>query len=500
MLLPLLLALLTGTPVPAAAPALSAPAATLSAPAPVVATLDDEADRKEEWKKKKEEAGEDAEKLWDLYLWCDAYGMKNEGRKTLLALVRVDENHKEARELLGHVYYDGQWFKSQKAADRYKEKEEKRRAEEEGLVKYKDEWVKKEDLPYLKKGFVKNDEGEWIDAEQAKRIAEGWRQQDLEWIAPADFDKLDKGLWKCGDKWLTLEEANEYHKSTEYPWVIPTDHFILYTTCTRELADKIAKTIERAYRDMAKIYGGAPPDKAPIVVFRTHQQYNSFAAGNQMTGRPATDALGFSSVHHAYFADTWIKDEVFMGAGVGYWDQDAENGNSWGPHSVRHAAGLAIAEAMDPSADARDEIESKGLSDSRLGKFYQQKRVPLWFRIGAASYVERYFIDNLVGSGGDPEWARKWSIQNLVSKGGLRPVGDLFEIQLSTDNAEKVFNEFGLLMAFILDGKCAPVVEAHGLVKKQLREGSDKDVEKAFESLQKALIANQTEIRKFAGV
>jgi hypothetical protein len=477
-----------------------APATEAPVPLPEASTVFVQ-DRKAEYEEKKAAAGKDPEKLWDLYLWCDAYGMEKEGRKCLFALLRVDENHKEAHELLGHIFYDGQWFTSERKLAKYKKDEEKRKADEEGLVKWKDEWVPIDDLPYLKKGFVKDDNGNWIDAEEQRRLDEGWRKQDLEWIAPADFDKLEQGLWKCGDKWLTLEEADKYHSSTNYPWVIPTDHFVLYTTCTRKLSDEIVKTAERAYRDLARIYGGAPPEPAPLVILNSADQYGSFAAGNDMTGRPATEVRGLSSTHYSYFADAWMKDDTFMGAGVGYWDDKAENGNKWGPHSVRHAAGLSIGEALDPSPKARAAIDSKGLSDRYLNDFYKEKRVPEWYRVGAATYVERYFVDNLVGSGGDANWAKNWSVQNLISKGGLRPLGDIFETQFRVDDADgtaKLTNECGLVMAFIMDGKCAPVIEAHGRVKQALTQ--DKDTKKAFDALRKAVIAHETELRKFGGI
>ena len=457
-------------------------------------------DQKAEYEAKKKEAGKDPEKLWELYLWCDAYGMEKEGRKALRSLLRVDKEHKQAHELLGHLFYDGKWFTSEKKLAKYQLAEEKRKAEEEGLVKWKGEWVPIDDLPKLKKGLVKDESGKWIDELELRRVAEGWRMQDTEWIEPADFDKLEQGLWKCGDEWKNLEDANKYHASTDYPWMIPTDHFLLFTTCNREQAEEITTMIERAYRNLARIFGGAPPDPAPIMIFNSRAQYSSFASGNEMIGRQGTDARGLSSVHRAYLADAWIRDDTFMGAGIGYWDENEEKG-AFAPYSIRHAAGLSIAEAMDKSPEARAKIDTKGLKDRYLQDFWDEKRIPEWFRIGSASYVERYYLDSLVKAGGDPEWVKKWSVENLISKGGLRPVEDVFETPFRFDDFDgtaKLINECGLVMAFIIDGKCTPVIEAHGRVKQALRQ--NKDYEDAFEALSKAIIANETELRKFGGV
>ncbi len=462
-------------------------------------------DPKEEYKRRRDEAGKDIDKLWELYEWCDAFGLSKEGRSCLRAILKVDKEHVAANEGLGHIRYDGKWFKSQKKLDAYKKKEELRIAEEKGLVKHEGEWVPAEDLPYLKRGMVRDDSGEWVDKESYRRQQEGWLQQDMTWISPEEKEKADAGLWKCGEEWLSLEDANKYHAELDQWWVIPTDYFILYSTCKREVALESVEHMDRAFRELSRIYGRAPQERVPVFLLKSQGQYSSLATGAGRN-RDGSETRGLSSVHYAYFADVLLVengDKVeWLRCGVSYWDADAENGAQWGKHSARHAAAESFAEAIDPSPKALEEFASTGsITNKSLDKYWSEKLVPEWFRVGAVTYSERYFVDNLVKAGGNPHWARDWSIQNILNKGGLQPIADILDGELSASDPEgsaKRMNQLGLIMAFVLDGKIPALKQAHAAVKAALKSG--KPGTKEFKALSKALEAHEEQFRKFAGV
>jgi hypothetical protein len=459
-------------------------------------------DKQAEYDSRRKEAGRDPEKLWDVYLWCDANGLEKEGRSVLRAVVRADQNHRPAHEKLGHFEYDGQWFTTQKKLDKYKKKRETEIAKEKGLVRFKGEWVSKDDLPFLERGMVRNDEGQWISAEVLAKIEAGWILQDATWISPEEMPNIEKGLWKCGERWLSLEDANGYHKEIGKWWVIPGDHFTLYTTCDRDAAKEAIDHMERAYRDMGRVLGTTPATQVNVGLMRNLEQYCLFAAGSD--AYPMTEARGLSSLHSAYLADLWFNPEPFyaLGAGVGYWDASTENGTRYGRHAVRHAAGLSLVEAVDPSPDAFDGIRKRTEPDTAYTqRFWTEKKFPEWFRYGAASYVDRYFVDQFVGRGGNPHWAREWSIQNLMSRGGLRPVEEVFSAELSVDtreDSEKLLNEQGLVIAFIVDGKCPPVIEKHALLKRAIRDG--KGLDQAFKDLEAEVVKNKKALLDFAGM
>lgn len=483
----------------------------LTVPSPVVDAVPHNApafvleDPKEQYKKKREEAGKDVDALWELYEWCEAFGLSKEGRSCLRAILKVDKEHVKAHEGLGHILYDGKWFTNQKKLDAYKKKEELRRAEEEGLVKYEGEWVPKDDVPFLKKGLVRDENGNWVNEQERRRVAEGWKKQDLVWVSPEEQENVDKGLWKCGDQWLSLEEANKYHAELDTWWAIPTDYFIVYSTCPRDITMEAVDHMDRAFRELSRIYGRSPADPVPVVLMNSQAQYSSLAAGpggNQQ----ATESHGLSSVHYAYFADLLFREDDdgvrWIRSGVGYWDSKADSGALWGKHSARHAAAQSYAEALDPSQSVVDSFESNGnLTDRDFSSFYKEKKVPQWFRIGAVTYAERYFVDSLVKAGGNPYWAREWSIQNILNKGGLQSLDEIFDGELAASDptgSAKIMNQLGLVMAFILDGDVAELKEAHAAVKAALKEG--KDASKQFKALAKLVENHEEEFRKFAGV
>ena len=272
------------------------PKAPLSLPSTIV--LDAEYD------KRKNEAGKDLAKLWKLYEWCVAEKRDKDAKATLKAILKVDANHKEANVASGHVFLDGKWFTSQKKADEYKKAKEEEEKKAQGLVSYKGEWVPAEDVPFLERGLVRDDRGNWISADEAKKLAEGWSRQDLDWIDPKEADKVAAGLWKCGAEWLPLDKANEYHNAIGDWWRIPGDKFTFYSTIDRDtLTKRVAETAGYAYADLEGFFG-MKPKLAPIVVLlRDAEQYGSYAAGSEEDERPSAEIEGLSSIHHAFYAD-----------------------------------------------------------------------------------------------------------------------------------------------------------------------------------------------------
>lgn len=472
------------------------------APAAIFPVRAQSQDRVQEYEKKRKEAGKDPEQLWELYLWCDANALDKQGRSCLRAVIKADPLHRPAHEKLGHLEYDGKWFTTEKKLEKYKKENEERIAKEKGLARYQGEWVPKDDIPYLERGMIRDEEGEWVSAEEQEKIKGGWKKQDTVWIAPEEIPNIEKGFWKCGEKWLKLEDANRHHSDIGKWWIIPSDHFLLYTTCDRGIAEKALEYMDRAYKDVIGVLGVSPSVPVNVGMFRDLKQFSEFSTGSQKFNM--TDARGLSSIHYAFFADLWFEPEslTFLGAGVGYWDSSTESGNSFGPHSARHAAAMSIIEAIDPSPKGQENVrKKKAVTDAYVKLFWGEKRLPEWYRYGVSSYADRYFVDQFVKRGGNPHWAREWSVSNLMSKGGLRPLNEVFHAELTVDAAEdsmKLLNERGLVMAFIVDGKCGPVAAKYGAVKHAIKK--DGDLKKAFKDLEVEVIKNEKALREFAGI
>lgn len=445
-----------------------------------------------------EAAGEDVEDLWSLYLWCDAGGRTREGKVVLRKIVEVDPNHNEANTALGHVEYRGRWFRNQRKLDQFKKKQEEAEAMERGLVLFKDEWVSKHDLPFLKRGLVRGPDGGWVTKEERGLLEKGWVRQDLQWIEPTEADKIDQGLWKCGDQWLPLEKADRYHSRIGQWWKFTSSRFVIYSTLNREQAIAAGDEIDLTYDDLVRAYGHAPEATPTVIILRNQTQYTRLAK----TGRDGdrTDGLGVSTIHHAYLADEGFDVEAksFWGAGVAFWDTNSESGNSFGRLAARHAAGQAFAQAIDPSPKAVEKAAKKPQRGMDLGAFYDEKLVPTWYRYGAAAYVERYFVDSLVASDGDPHWAKAWSVENLRKRGGLMPLSMFFGRKLDTTDeqaAARWINQCGLIMAFILDGGVEPVQKAHQQLTAAIKKR--KRTDKLQIALETVLQEHESELKSF---
>ncbi len=462
-----------------------------------------------EFEKRRTEAGDDTTRLWQLYEWCRESKRDKEGKTILKKIVKLDPGHKDANVALGYVFFDGKWFASEKKVEEYKREKEAAEKTAQGLVLWKDQWVPAEDVSFLERGLARDPTGNWVDPESAKKLAEGWVQQDLDWIPPDQKDNIEKGLWKCDDQWLPIADADTFHSELGQWWRIPFPRFHVYTTCERDAVNQnVRKELESAYDELVRAYGVTIDRPIVVIVLRDKDQYQSFAGGDEGDSRDTTDVRGLSSIHHAYFADNNFEEvdgSPVLGVGVGFWDTSTADGNKWGVHSVRHALGQSFAEALDRSSKTIEKnLKTPMKTNAFWDAFYAEKRIPEWFRYGAAAYAERYYRDNSVGIGGDPLWTRKWSIANIQSRGGLRQLKQILEFDLTVDggpDSEKLINESGLVMAFLLDGGNADLTEKLKAVQMAITTNKDKKgTAEAVKALNADILKHEADLKKFAGL
>jgi hypothetical protein len=476
-----------------------------AAPAPASFAQENEKDLKAEFDKRFEAAKSDVAKLWELYDWCEAFGLQKYHKRVVNAVLKLDENDRRAHETLGHEEYDGKWWDDPKKLEKHRLEKEKVEAEAKGWVIYKGRYVDPKDIPFIERGLVKDESGKWIDKEVQEKLAAGFVRQDLEWIAPDQKENIDKGLWKCGEQWLELDAANTYHALAGREWRIPYgDDLVIRTTLPRATADEIAKDLQRAARDTERFFG-RPAYNVHVFLLRSLDQFNEFSGGG-VTGAPGADILGWSAVRGAFLADGNydVRTRKLDAIGVGLWDLDDANGPRFGRHFSRFAYGIAAVEAIDNSPDARKKMETAGMTDATVNAFYGEKFLPPLLRFGFASYCDRYFLDHQAGSGGDTQWARKWSVQNITSLGGLDPIARLIPFQFDNSTEQgagettKLLNQAGLVVSFILDGKCEPVVTAHTAFKAAVVSGDTKAIKSAADELLDAVRKNEPAYRRWA--
>lgn len=475
----------------------------------------------QEHDQKLKDAGNDVQKLLDLAkAWADA--RDDEGARAAYGKVlTIDKDNAVAHKGLRHHFYDGRWFDTYSAMfDARKADEDKMAAK--GLVRLGEEWVPKADMPFLKMKWTKGSDGAWVNPAVTARLArekeltdKGQQQQDLTWIQPEEFEQWKQGLWKCGDKWLGKAEADAYHSEIATWWQAPCEHFVVYSTCDRETVEWIKWYADHTYEDLVRIFGvepgsrpsaldllGPQRNKPSIAILRTLAQHNDLATGNPGAQRPPVEVEGFSSLHYAYFAEAWFDLSsgvpTYRGSGVGFWDRTDANLAPYGQHAIRHAAGQSFVEAIDPSFEALANVGTAALAPAT---FWAEKKIPRWLRYGAASYVERYFIDKTVGDKGNPLWAREWGFANLKAKAALQSLDPVFKFAITLDdipNSTLRINEAGCVVAYMLDGNDDAVKRAHQAFQEALRKNTG--TREAATALEDALRKSEPAIRKFAGL
>lgn len=440
-----------------------------------------------------------------------AAGDETGARELWTRILQQDPADAEARRALGHHEYNGVWYET------YAELSTAMRAEAkaklaEGLVRLGEDWVPVEEFPFRRMGWVQDAGGAWVHPDEraqaelaAQRLADGWQQQGTVWVEPGDFDKWRAGQYKVGEDWLEVAEANVRRAEIPEMWSLRSDkgdgRFLVHTTVDRDSAQWVWWWADQTYADLVRIFGIQPEREPELVCLNSIPQYNAFAAGDPSQGLTATEANGFSSLHYAYFAESWFDTKAqpqrYLGKGVCWWNPTDENLKAFGQHAIRHAAGQSFVEAIDPSWMAVSEaVADPGLGFS-TNAFWAEKRVPRWLRYGAASFVERYFLDSTSDT---PGWAREWALANLQSSGGLPELDDLFAFQLNANNAEasaRLLHGSGAVVAFLLDGSNAKVRQAHLAFQVALKSGED--TAEAVAALEAALRKAEKDLSAFVG-
>jgi hypothetical protein len=464
------------------------------------------------------EAGDDVAKLLEVATWCNENDKSSDARTIYKRILELDPEHEEAHRALRHHFYDGQWFTSYVALSKYKREEARRMREEHGLVRFGDEWVPEADVPYLRMGWVKSEGGEWESPhvqnrrrlEQEHRDAgHTFRPDDSSWVTPEDADKVAEGLWKCGEEWVGIEEANTFHSQLYNWWRYSSEYrYTILSTCGHA-ADAgqswlvwAAYYADFTYPELARAVGLIPAEKPEIIVLKDQAQYNQFGGGDQAAGIPPAEGTGTSSMHYAFFADAFFDGRVdppeFKGLGVCYWDPAQQ---AWGPFAIRHAAAHSYLEAVDPSWNSISQAISAS-QPLQPQTFWGEKKIPVWMRFGLASYCEKFMRNYLAAEEGDPWEFRNWAIGQIRDANGPRPLPEIFAFNIDVNDAlaaQSLLNEAGLVVAFILDGGCAEVVAAHEAFKAALK-GDLEQARQAAEALQQAVIEHEDDLRLWANL
>ena len=331
--------------------------------------------------------------------------------------------------------------------------------------------------------------------------SDSWSEPDSRGAAPAS----DELRYRCGDRMLSLADANDYHSRLFHWWDLDLDRVRVYSTCGRATASRalgIVEAMTSSDGDLARIFGQRSGTRiGPVILLRNLEQYNAFSILRPEQGRVPPEVSNISGVHYAYPCESWVelRDHgvaIYSGAACAYWDARSQSGDAWGPFAVRHAAAHVYAEALDPAREAVIDRERDPFGEFDAVSFWSRRSIPLWLRYGAASYVERFFVDDAVES---PRQFRDWSLQELVGSDGfatgVREVLAFRPSAVETARSRTWLLEVGALVAFVLDGDVAPVVQAHSRFRAAVKVGSG--VREAASQLEQSLIDAESELLRF---
>jgi hypothetical protein len=232
--------------------------------------------------------GRDVQKLLEL---AGTYASANKGddaKKVYKKVLEIDADNEAAHKALNHQPYDKKWFESFAELAKYK-RDEAAKMKSKGLVRWKEEWVAEADLVFLRMGWTKDAQGAWTNpyfaarekkAADAKAAGHQFRADDNSWIAPDDMAKWAAVQWKCGDQWLDMAKADEYHSQITQSWELMGEHFEVWTTCTWDSGKWARWHADKMYPELVRLFGIEPKTKPHFFVANSLKQYNEASGGS----------------------------------------------------------------------------------------------------------------------------------------------------------------------------------------------------------------------------
>lgn len=431
----------------------SAPAVSFAA---VPASQDAKAQLEEKMKGVKEN---DANGLFQVAKWADENGLKTDSKRLLRQVIKIDPEHAEARAMLGYQKYEGKWL-TQREIDREKAKKEEADREKQGLKKWKNEWVPKEDYEKYEKGLVPvtvDNQKKWVTPVEKERIDKGMTLVDGQWITPEEKEHLAKGEFKIGDKWVNEDEANKVHAEFTNPWELEGELCTLTTTCKRKFAKDAVRHADLTIREAYRVIGmelPKEPVKVGLIMVKDLNDYNTL--GNSV--QDANEAT--MSSNWATFVLPDQNTNRFVGVSMyEVLDEKNEAGNNdFSLGHVRHAAAAAAIKNMN---------------------FVEAP--PPWFAIGVATYLERYWHP-IHNDTKNRKLLSAWSASSLDREGGMIQLKNYFEPFKVT---KQTILQSGLILSYLINGTPGPKVsEQWKKCMEAFKAEKQKGLEKSFVKLE----------------
>ncbi len=409
-----------------------------------------------ELKKKVSAAKKDAEKLFALALWAKRKGLDIDSVRLLRKVIKLNPDHKDARERLGFVQHKGKWV-TKKALETLQKKAMEAEYKKRGWVKHKGEWIDPKELKYAKLGYSKDKEGAWIRKKDKERFAHGYvhHPEIGIWIKKGDLEKAEAGQVPVQGKWMSLADADKQHQSWESPWVIVEDDFILVTDLPYAEAEKRVTELSSALisiKGLAWTPSLPLPKRVPIFCFAKQADYVDFGA--------QYDESGFSSFG-AFYANNHDKAPI----AINY------EAPGWNAYYLKHAMGLGVSAYL---------FTNVGIPATS------------WLHTGLGSYIEC--------------WANRGHAQHFgkqfLQKGGPRKFKDFWSsftisADIDIDSVNRNIYQAGIPFSFLIKEpkKSKKIMKAWEELKSAAMDSDEKAAKKSLRRFEKAIQAREADIR-----
>ncbi len=286
-----------------------------------------------------------------------------------------------------------------------------------------------------------------------------------EFIPKADIDRAERGMFPLpGGRWGSVAEADVAHADPDTPWVLRHGSVQVMTTLPMADHAQVTPWIDEAVAAVLPLFGGVAPSPAvrpTVVVCPTTAEYR--AVGTQIGAE--------SSVYGAFVGSHALAEMMFAGVELTAAPAVANFGEAgWGVYYLRHATGLAVAQAL-----AKE----------------RKVRLPAWWLTGVGAYAERMVV---------PSQAAFFAEQ-FAAKGGVAPLGDWFaDFQITVDmtgpQLEHLIFQAGLVVAFAARSHDPEVGTAMAALGRAFARVPT-EVERCLQRLESVLMTKDSEIGVF---
>ncbi|MEZ5966554.1 MAG: hypothetical protein R3F56_22145 [Planctomycetota bacterium] len=382
--------------------------------------------------------------------WAKAHGLPTEWRRILQRVLELAPDNEAANQALGHVKHDGRWMTAEKA--------EILRNRAAGLVNVAGTWVPEAEADDARAGVFHFD-GERVTKDEYVQLRAGKVRHPRtgELIASEDLEKAKNNLFPGRDgSWVDEAAANKLHSSLTSPWVLRTKSVTVLGAMPLEDLERSAQQyVEEAYDFALGLFGrAAQPSVRPVILISaTTDQFRDL--GNQIGGP--------SSAYGAFLAERRMSVP-----GVGALQPAvALLDPNWGAYYLKHAVGLAVANALGDS-------------------------LPAWIVSGTGSYAERFY---------NPDIAN-WFGKQFLAAGGLMDLEGWFRsfrIDGDMDHAamgQRLF-QAGVLLAFCRHGGDSAASKLLDDLGAAIATGDGEAVKAAVTTLEKGIVERTDALRGY---